>query len=99
LGHHVLCYTLIGYFCGRLSMRLITEHEAIKAGLVLAASFLQGVLFIAVQYVQQPQRGMLYPILSNAVPIAFYSAVVTPFIFLAVERIFHRREAITGGIG
>ena len=97
LGHHVFCYVLIGYFCGRLSMRLITEHEAIKAGLVLLASFSQGVLFIAIQYVQQPHRGMLYPVLTNATPIAFYSAVVTPIVFLAVERIFHRREAITGG--
>lgn len=98
LGHHVLCYVLIGYFCGRLSTRLITEHEAIKAGLVLLASFLQGVLFLAIQYVQEPQGGMLYPILSTAVPAAFYSAVVTPIVFVAVERIFHRREAITGGM-
>ena len=77
---------------------MITEHEAIKAGLVLLASFAQGVLFLAIQYVQEPQGGMLYPVLSNAVPTAFYSAVVTPIVFIAVERIFHRREAITGGL-
>lgn len=98
LGHHVFCYVLIGFFCGRLSTRLITEHEAIKAGLVLLASFSHGVLFIAIQYVQQPHRGMLFPILSIGAPVAFYSAIITPLVFLAVERIFHRREAITGGI-
>lgn len=98
LGHHVFCYVLIGYFCGRLSTRLITEHEAIKAGLVVVASFIQGVLFVAIQYVMQPQRGMLFSILSTVIPVAFYSAVVTPIVFIAVERIFHRREAITGGM-
>lgn len=98
LGHHVLCYVLVGYTFGRVSTRLITEHEAIKAGLVLLASFVQGVLFLAIAYVQEPQGGMLYPVLSNAVPTAFYSAVVTPIVFIAVERIFHRREAITGGL-
>ncbi len=96
LGHHVFCYVLTGYCCGRLLTRLITEHEAIKAGMVLAACFFNGILFIAIQYVQEPARGMLYPILTDAAPCAFYSAIVTPLVFLTVERIFHRREAITG---
>lgn len=98
LGHHVFCYVLIGYFCGRLSTRLISEHEAIKAGLVLIASVLQGVLFFAIQYVQEPDRGMLYPVLTGAIPAAFYSAIITPIVFITVERIFHRREAIMGGM-
>jgi len=98
LGHHVFCYVLIGYFCGRLSTRLISEHEAIKAGLVLIASVLQGVLFFAIQYVQQPGGGMIYTFLTSAIPCAFYSAVVTPIVFITVERVFHRREALTGGM-
>ncbi|MFA7692175.1 MAG: rod shape-determining protein MreD [Candidatus Hydrogenedentes bacterium] len=98
LGHHVFCYVLIGYFFGRLSTRLITEHEAIKAGLVFLASLMQGFLFLTIQFILEPQRGMLLPLVTNAVPTAFYSAVLTPLVFIAVERIFHRREAITGGV-
>ena len=45
LGHHVLCYVVIGYTIGRLAARLISEHAAVKAGLVLVASFCQGVFF------------------------------------------------------
>ncbi len=98
LGHHVLCYVLIGYTIGSLATRLISEHAAVKAGLVLLASFCQGVLFALIQYALQPQRGILYPIVTNAVPIAFYSAVITPVIFLLVDRIFHKRKVISGGI-
>ena len=41
---------------------------------------------------------MLYPVLTGAIPAAFYSAIVTPIVFITVERIFHRREAIMGGM-
>ncbi len=98
LGHHVLCYVLIGYAAGRLATRLISEHAAVKAGLVLFAGFFQGVAYIAIQYVQQPQRGMLYPILNTAAPIAFYSAIITPVVFMIADRIFHKRTVISDGI-
>ena len=98
LGHHVLCYVIIGYTIGRLAARLISEHAAVKAGLVLVAGFCQGIFFIMIQYALQPQRGILYPILNTVAPIAFYSAVITPFVFLLVDRIFHRRTLISDGI-
>jgi len=98
LGHHVLCYVLIGYTIGRLAARLISEHAAVKAGLVLVASFCQGVFFIMIQYALQPQRGILYPILNTAAPIAFYSAVITPVVFFLVDRFFHKRTLVGDGI-
>lgn len=98
LGHHVLCYVLIGYIAGRLATRLISEHAAVKAGLVLFAGFCQGVAYIAIQYVQQPQRGMLYPIINTAAPIAFYSAVITPLVFIFADRVFLKRSFISDGI-
>lgn len=97
LGHHVFCYVLIGYFFGRISTRLITEHEAIKAGLVLLASMMQGILFCSIHYIQRPHVGMLHPLLSNALPAAFYSGLITPIIFLTLDRIFRRREVLIGG--
>jgi rod shape-determining protein MreD len=98
LGHHVLCYVIIGYTIGALATRLVSEHAAVKAGLVFLAGFCQGVFFIGIQFALQPQRGILYPILSTAAPIAFYSAVVTPVVFFVMERIFHRRMYISDGI-
>jgi len=98
LGHHVLCYVLIGYTIGRLATRLVSEHAAVKAGLVFLASFCQGLLFVMIQYGLQPQRGILYPIINNAAPIAFYSAVITPMVFFVVDRFFHRRSMVSDGI-
>lgn len=98
LGHHVLCYVLVAYLVGRLSTRLITEHAAIKAGLVFSAGLVHGILFVAIQYVQQPQRGILLPILGTVAPVAFYSALITPLVFMMVDRLFRRRKAVSEGI-
>lgn len=98
LGHHVICHVIVGYIAGRVSTRLITEHAAIKAGLVLLASLGQGLLFIFIQYVQQPQRGMLYPLLAVVVPCAFYTAVVAPILFLLLDSVMGRRESIGRGV-
>ncbi len=98
LGHHVLCHVVVGYIAGRVSTRLITEHAAIKAGLVLLASLGQGFLFVLIQYVQQPQRGLLYPYLSASVPCAFYTALFAPLLFLALDAVMGRRETAGRGV-
>jgi len=98
LGHHVICHVIVGYTVGRVSTRLITEHAAIKAGLVLLASLGQGLLFMFILYVQQPQRGMLYPLLNAAVPCAFYTAAAAPFLFLLLDTVMGRRESIGRGV-
>ncbi len=98
MGHHVICHVIVGYAAGRVSTRLITEHAAIKAGLVLLASLGQGILFLSIQYVQQPQRGMVYPLLTAVVPCAFYTAVVAPVMFLALDAVMGRREPIGRGV-
>ena len=98
LGHHVICHVIVGYTVSRVSTRLITEHAAIKAGLVLLASLGQGLLFVFIQYVQQPQRGMVYPLLNAAVPCAFYTAAVAPILFLMLDAVMGRRESIGRGV-
>ena len=97
LGHHILCLVLLAYLIGRLSTRLITEHPAIKAAFVLLAGFFQGGLFTLIQYVQEPAAGLFYPLLTSAIPTAFYTALITPFVFVALEWIFRRYEAPQGG--
>ncbi len=97
LGHHVLCNVVVAYAVGRLATRLITEHAAVKAGLVLLGSLAQGILFAGIRYVQQPEIGVLKTILTSAVPTAFYTSLVTPLVFFVLERCFRSSMTVQAG--
>jgi rod shape-determining protein MreD len=97
LGHHILAYVAVGYLAGRLTQRLITEHPAVKVGVVLCASVLYGILFTGVQYVQTPDMPALHRILATVVPEAFYTALVTPVVFFLLSRPFRiEQETLQG---
>jgi len=97
LGHHILAYVVVGYLAGRLTRRLITEHPAVKVGVVLGASILCGILFTGVQYVQTPEMRALHTILATVVPEAFYTALVTPLVFFILSRPFRiEQETLQG---
>ena len=85
LGHHILCLVVAGYTIGRIATRLITEHPAVKAGLVFAAAFINGLLYTAIEYVQTPQIGAINTITAHVAPTAFYTAAVTPLVFHALD--------------
>lgn len=93
LGHHVLCLVVVAYAIGRMSNRLVTEHPAIKAGLVLLGGVAEGVLYVMILYVQNPAIGAVAMILASAVPAAFYTAILTPLAFPALGWLFQRGEA------
>jgi rod shape-determining protein MreD len=97
LGHHILCNVLAGYIVGRIARRLVLEHPIVKVGLVMSASLLQGMLFIGIQYVQTPGISAVKEVLTVAVPTAFYSGLITPFIFFLLRRSFHSRAVVSGG--
>jgi rod shape-determining protein MreD len=97
LGHHILCLVVIGYAAGRLAHRLITEHPAVKVGLVLCAGVAHGLLFTCIQYVQTPEMRAFHTILASVVPGAFYTAVVTPVVFFLLARSFRRRDNLIQG--
>lgn len=97
LGHHVLSLVLIGYAAGRTATRLVTEHPAIKVALVFAGGLLNGVLFTAILFVQQPHIHAWNRILTGVVPEAFYTALVTPLLFGALDRVLARPLASQGG--
>lgn len=96
LGHHVLCNTLVAYGAGRLSSRLVTEHPAVKAGFVLIASLVQGILVTLVLYVQDPSTKVFHRIVAGAIPTAFYTAIVSPLVFMTLERTFRRAQPLHG---
>ncbi len=88
LGHHVLCLVITGFIFGKLSGRLVSEHPAIKSALVFGGALLHGVLFNIIVYLQDPYTNIIYVIFINTVPSAFYSALMTPFIFWILQYIF-----------
>jgi rod shape-determining protein MreD len=98
LGHHILCNVVIAYAVGRIARRLITEHPAVKVGLILFATAAHGILFTFIQYVQTPHISAFDAILSTVLPGAFYTAFVTPFAFYFLDRLFRvKAEGLQGG--
>ena len=98
LGHHVLCHVIVGYVVGRVARRLIVEHPVVKVGLVMSASLLHGLLSTGIEYVQTPGKSALHMLLTTVVPGAFYTALVTPFVFFLLARCFARTgEPVQGG--
>ena len=98
LGHHILCNVVVGYVVGRVARRLIMDHAAVKAGLVLCASLLQGILYLCIQYVQTPEMSALEMFLAIVVPCAFYTELATPLVFVVLARLTRReQEPVQGG--
>lgn len=98
LGHHVLCYVIVGYLVGRISARLATEHPAVKAGLVFLSGLAFGLISTTVAYVQDPGIGAVHDIAARVVPGAFYSALFTPVLFFVLDFSFRREDwAAHGG--
>jgi len=92
LGHHVLCYVLIGYGIGRLATRLVTDHPAVKAVLVFISALTFGILYNTIAYVQNPAVSVIRNLTSMVIPTAFYTAIATPLVFYVLERVFHPED-------
>ncbi|MCC6142186.1 MAG: rod shape-determining protein MreD [Candidatus Hydrogenedentes bacterium] len=92
LGHHVLSLVVVGYVVGRMSTRLITEHPAIKAGVVFVGALLHGLVYTLVLFVMKPHISAFDIIAKSVVPGAFYTAILTPVVFLFLTWSFHRTD-------
>ncbi len=98
LGHHIVCHVLVGFWVARLAHRLITEHPAVKVGVVLCAGVVHGTLYTCIQYVLTPDMSALHAIFATVLPGAFYTALVTPVVFLVLARSLRfDEEAFQGG--
>jgi len=85
LGHRILCLVVVGFVAGTLSRRLIIENPAVKAGAIIAASFIHGVLYLLIDYIQWPGSSNVHAQLAALFPQACYTALVAPGIFLALS--------------
>jgi len=93
LGLYVLCNVAVGYTVGRLSTRLLTEHPVVKVGIAFASSMVHGLLLTFVSYVLSPELAAGRHIVARVVPQAFYTALVTPIVFLTMDRLLRRAPA------
>lgn len=99
LGHYVLCNVIIGYIVGLGGHRLVTGHPAIKAGIVFISGLAHATMFALVAYLQDPARGIVGPVVRIGIPAAFYTAVVTPFVFIALDTLRrNKRPKSPGGM-
>ena len=98
LGHHVLCNVVVGYLAARVSHRLVTEHPAVKAGLVLMAGFCNGLLDTLILYIQNPGLSATHEMLYVEIPSTMYSTLVTPVVFFFLTLAFGRRAVHAGGL-
>lgn len=86
LGHHVLCMLIVGYVVGTLAKRLITDNPAVKTGAVFCASLGHSLIYLVVDYVQRADTSSISALLSATVPQAFYTALMTPVLFVLLSR-------------
>lgn len=96
LGHHVICLVIVGFMVGRLATRLITDHPAVRVGLVFVAGLVHGFIFTSIAYVQRPDLSALYTIGVAVVPAAFYTALFTPLVYFFLTRLFRRPDRLLG---
>lgn len=82
LGHRILCLVVVGFVAGSLSRRLIIENPAVKAGAVIVASFVHGILYLIIDYIQWPGQSNVYAQLATLFPQACYTALLAPVLFV-----------------
>lgn len=97
LGHHVLCLVVVGFAVGRLSKRLITDSPGVKAGLVFCASVVHGLMYIGIDYIQNPAMNVLNTIGVSLIPRSFYTALVTPIVYFLLDRTYVLRQSLQRG--
>lgn len=97
LGLHILSLVIVGYTTGKVSTRLITEHPAIKSALVFGGSIGNGLIITLLDYLQSPDPYALNTVIARVVPGAFYTALITPLVFWALDRLLGRLATAQGG--
>jgi hypothetical protein len=76
---------------------LVTDHPAVKAGLVFSAAIVHGMLYTVIWYIEKPDVGAVRMLLNVVVPEALYTAIVTPVVFSLMSVFFSRRLTHPGG--
>lgn len=89
LGINALTKTVIGFTCGIFKEKIFYEHILFLIPVItFVASFMQSVLMFLLLRSFGIEYGLAWSIKQIALPEALYSSLLSPFIFLAINKLF-----------
>lgn len=89
LGMNALAKTVIGFFCGIIKEKIFREHILfIIPVITFIASFIQSILMFLLLRAFGIEYGLAWSLKQVALPEALYSSLLSPFIFLVINKLF-----------
>ena len=89
LGINALVKTVIGFICGILKEKIFHEHILFLIPIItFIASFIQNILIFSLLRAFGIEYNLAWSLKQVALPEALYSSLLSPFIFLAINKLF-----------
>ena len=89
LGINALVKTVIGFACGALKEKIFLEHILFLIPVItFIASFLQSILIFFLLRAFGIEYSLAWSFKQVALPEALYSSLLSPFIFLVINKLF-----------
>jgi len=93
LGINALVKMVIGFACGALKEKIFYEHILFLIPLVtFISSFLQSILVFFLLHAFGIEYSLVWSVNRVALPEALYSSLLSPFIFLVINKLFQLLE-------
>ena len=93
LGINALAKTVIGFTCGILKEKIFHEHILFMIPLItFIASFIQSILIFFLLRTFGIEYNLIWSLKQVALPEALYSSLLSPFIFLVINKLFKLLE-------
>jgi len=93
LGINALAKTVIGFICGILKEKIFHEHMLFLIPLItFIASITQSILIFLLLRAFGIEHSLAWSLKAVALPEALYSSLLSPFIFLAINKLFQLLE-------
>jgi rod shape-determining protein MreD len=89
LGINALVKTVIGFTCGIVKEKIFHEHILfIIPVITFIASFMQSIIILLLLCAFGTEYNLAWSLKQVALPEALYSSLLSPFIFLAINKLF-----------
>jgi len=91
LGMNALAKTVIGFTCGIFKEKIFYEHILFLIPVItFIASFMQSILIFLLLRAFGIEYGLDWSLKQIALPEALYSSLLSPFIFLVINKLFQK---------
>jgi len=89
LGINALAKTVVGFICGILKEKIFHEHILFLIPVItFVASLIQNILIFFLLRAFGIEYSLAWSLKQVALPEALYSSLLSPFIFLAINKLF-----------